>query len=113
MADNSNDEDVEELSEVYSTLKQDAKSIISDLKGGVLMWREAAAGAASTSGFVLILILTALRYYPPGTSLEGWVYVIGSAVVGVIMAGISVAGFRKYFHLRKKYARLFERAEKL
>jgi hypothetical protein len=106
-------EDLDQLSDIYSVLRQDAKAIVLDLKGGVVMWREAAAGAAASSGFILILILTAFRFYPPGDSIEGWAYVIGSTLVGVAMAFISVVGFRKYFLLKKKYSSLFERAEKL
>jgi hypothetical protein len=107
------DKDIDNLSDIYSVLKQDAKAIIYDLKGGVVMWREAAAGAAASAGFILILILTAFRFYPPGNSLGGWAYILGSAAVCVIMAAISAVGFRRYFQLRKKYAPLFERAKKL
>jgi len=107
------DEELDQLSDIYSVLREDAKTIILDLEGGVAMWRESAAGAAASAGFVLILILTAFRFYPPGNSIEGWVYVIGSALVGVAMALISVVGFRKYFQLRKKYSSLFQKAEKL
>ena len=106
------DEELDRLSEVYSILRQDAKTIIHDLKGGVVMWREAAAGAAASTGFILILILTALRFYPP-TSIDGWAYILGSAVVAVIMAFISATGFRKYFQLKKKYSSLFEKAKTL
>ncbi len=106
------DEELEKLSDVYAILKQDAKAIILDLKGGVVMWREAAAGAAACAGFILILILTAFRFYPP-TSIEGLAYVIGSSVVAVVMAIISGVGFRRYFQLKKKYSSLFERAEKM
>ena len=105
--------ELDSLSDVYSVLKDDAKSIINDLSGGVTMWREAAGGAAASAGFILILILTAFRFYPPGNSIEGWAYVIGSSIVGLIMAVISAIGFRKYFQLRKKYAPLFEKAKKL
>jgi hypothetical protein len=109
----SDDDEMDRLTDVYSVLKQDAKSIIMDLKGGVVMWREAAAGAATSAGFIVILILTAFRFYPPGNSLEGWAYIIASSVVAVIMAAISVYGFRRYFQLWKKYTPLFEKAEKL
>jgi uncharacterized BrkB/YihY/UPF0761 family membrane protein len=106
------DEQLDQLSDVYSILKQDAKAIIYDLKGGIVMWREAAAGSATSAGFIVILILTAFRFYPPN-SIEGWTYVIGAGVLAVVMAVISVIGFRRYFQLRKKYAPLFERASKL
>jgi len=107
------EEEERELADIYSILKQDAKSIIFDLKGGVTMWREAAAGAAASTGFILIFILNAFRYTPPGSSLEGWAYIIGSGIVAVVMAIFSVIGFRRYFHLKRKYKSLFERAEKL
>ena len=113
MAKPEDDQEVNDLSEIYSTLRQDAKAIIFDLKGGIVMWREAAAGAATSAGFILILILTTFHYSSPGNSLEGWAYILGSAAVAVVMAIISGKGFRKYFQLRKKYAPLFERASKL
>ena len=113
MADEDDERELNQLSDVYSVLKQDAKSIIRDLEGGVVMWREAAAGAAASAGFILILILTAFRYYPPGSSIEGWTYILGAAILAAVMAGISVNGFRKYFQLKKKYSPLFQKARKL
>lgn len=114
MADNEkgDDEELGKLSDVYTVLTRDAKAIILDLKGGVVMWREAAAGAAASTGFILILILTAFRFYPPN-SLEGWGYVLGAGVVAVIMAFLSLNGFRRYFQLKKKYGPLIAKAEKL
>ena len=105
-------EELDKLSDVYSVLTKDAKSIIFDLKGGVAMWREAAAGAAASAGFIVILILTAFRFYPP-SSIEGWAYILGAGALAVIMAVISAFGFRKYFVLSKKYRPLFQKAEKL
>jgi len=113
MAKPEDDQEVSDLSEIYSTLRQDAKAIIFDLKGGIVMWREAAAGAATSVGFILILILTMFHNGSPGNSLEGWAYILGSAAVAAVMAVISAIGFRKYFQLKKKYAPLFERASKL
>jgi hypothetical protein len=107
------EKELDQLSDIYSVLRQDAKTIILDLKGGVTMWREAAAGSAASAGFIFILILTAFRYYPPENSIEGWAYIIGSALVAVVMAVISGIGFRKYFALKKKYTPLFEKAEKM
>src|SRR5579871_6122151 len=102
------DEELGKLSDVYTVLTRDAKAIILDLKGGVVMWREAAAGAAASTGFILILILTAFRFYPP-SSLEGWAYVLGAGIVAVIMAFLSFNGFRRYFQLKKKYGPLSPR----
>jgi len=107
------DKEINELSDIYSILRLDAKAIINDLKGGIVMWREAAGGAAASTGFIIILILTMFHYSPPGQSLESWAYVIGAGLVAVVMTIISVTGFRRYFQLRKKYASLFERARKL
>jgi|SRR5579862_9168608 len=106
------DKEINDLSDIYSALRHDAKAIIYDLKGGVVMWREAAAGAAASTGFILILILTAFRFYPPN-SIEGWAYVTGAGIVALIMAFISASGFRKYFKLKRKYDPLFQKAEKL
>jgi len=111
--DDEGETELNQLSDVYSVLKRDAKVIIFDLKGGVMMWREAASSAAATVGFIVILILTSFRFYPPGNSIEGWAYIIGSGIVAVIMAVISAIGFRKYYQLKKKYSSLFERAKNL
>lgn len=56
--DSNNEDEVKELAEIYAVLKQDAKSIITDLEGGVAMWREAAAGAVTAVGFIAIISLT-------------------------------------------------------
>ena len=113
MARKDDENDVDDLSEIYATLRQDAKAIVYDLKGGITMWREAAAGAATSAGFIIILILNMFHFTPPGNSLEGWAYVFFAAAIAVVMAVISAIGFRTYFQLRKKYAPLFERALKL
>lgn len=107
------DQEVNDLSEIYSTLRQDAKTIVGDLKGGIVMWREAAAGAATSVGFILIILLTFFHYTPPGTSIEGWAIVSLDLATAAIMSVISAKGFLKYNRLRKKYEPLFERAEKL
>ena len=110
--DEKDDEELRKLSDVYNILTQDARAIILDLKGGITMWREAAAGAAASAGFILILILTAFRFYPP-VSPEGWAYVVGAGAIAAIMALISAMGFRRYFELKKKYTPLFQKAAKL
>src|SRR5579872_6586829 len=94
--------EINQLSDAYSVLKNDARSIIADLEGGVVMWREASAGAAASAGFIIILILTSFRFYPSGTSIWGWAYIIGAAALAIVMVAISVNGFRKYFQLTKK-----------
>ena len=109
----SDDEEIGQLSDVYSVLKHDAKSIVLDLEGGVMMWREAAAGAAACTGFIIFLILTTFKFYNLGWSAEGWAYIIGSIVVAGVMAVISATGFQKYFRLRKKYSTLFQKAQKM
>ena len=105
--------ELDDLSDVYSVLREDAKSIIIDLKGGIRMWREAAYGTATIVGFIIILILTAVKYGPTPDTLEGLMYVIAASITAVAMAVISARGFRKYFQLKKKYSPLFERAKKL
>ena len=101
-----------DLSDIYSTLRNDAKEIVSDLKGGVVMWREAAGGAAASTGFIIIFILSAFHYNPP-SGVEGWAYVIGAGIVAVVLAVTSALGFRRYFQLSRKYKPLFERAARL
>ena len=113
--DNSGDErEVKGLSEVYEALKSDAKEIILDLQGGVTMWREAAAGALASAGFIAILILTFLD--TAATHEPAWESTLKMGLfvaVCVMMSVIAVWGFRKYFQLRRKYADLFKRAKSL
>jgi len=111
----SDDQDeMKALSEIYDELKVDAKEIVADLKGGVAMWREAAAGSAASAGFIVILILTAFHYGMfGGTGAEFWGYVVAAAAVALVMGGISLFGFRKYFALKRRYADLFNKAAKL
>ncbi|HUK80067.1 MAG TPA: hypothetical protein VLU91_05340 [Nitrososphaerales archaeon] len=112
--ENSDDEkEVRDLSEIYAVLRSDAKQIVADLQGGVIMWREAAAGALTTTLFIVILILTAIHYnmFGGGTQLQA--YIAGTGVIALVMGGFSVIGFRKYFLLRKRYHGLFIRAKAL
>ena len=105
--------EIENLSEIYDSLRQDAKAIILDLEGGVRMWREAAYGSASIVGFIIILILTAAKFGPAPDTPEGLGYLIAASITAIAMALISARGFRRYFQLKKKYAPLFARAEKM
>jgi len=113
MEKSDDEREVKELSEIYDVLRVDAKQIVADLHGGVVMWREAAAGALTTALFIVILILIAIHYnmFGGGTQLQG--YVAGTGVIALVMGAFSVVGFRKYFLLRKRYAGLFNRAKKL
>jgi hypothetical protein len=43
MESSDDEKEVKELSEIYDVLRSDARQIIADLHGGVVMWREAAA----------------------------------------------------------------------
>lgn len=112
--EDSDEMEVKELSEVYEVLKSDARSIILDLQGGVTMWREAAAGALASAGFIVILILTffgtAAAQEPPWESTLTLGFYVTMAV---LMSAIAVWGFRRYFQLRRKYADLFRRAKSL
>jgi hypothetical protein len=108
------EKEVKELSEIYEVLKNDAREIILDLEGGVTMWREAAAGALASAGFIVILIQTFL--VTAASQEPAWesTLTLGfMAAVGIIMSAIAAWGFRRYFQLRRKYADLFRRAEHL
>ena len=105
------DTEVEELSEIYGVLRDDAKTIVNDLRGGVVMWREAAGANAATAGFLLILALTTWHYGPTG--LEGSLLIGAQLALAAVMLGFAVLGFRKYFRLVRKYQGLFKKAEQL
>lgn len=106
------------LADIYDLLKGDAKQIVVDLEGGVAMWREAAAGAFASAGFLVILAFTSFNP-SSGNPLNFWgtvgrdLYLVLAAVLTVTMLGFGVYGFRKYYQLRRKYAGLFSRAAKL
>jgi len=103
--------EVAQLAEIYDLLRDDARTIVSDLKGGVKMWREAAGANVAAAGFILILALTTWHYGPSGP--EGTVLIGAQLVLAVVMMGFAVFGFRKYFALVRRYQGLFKRAEQL
>jgi len=103
--------EVEELSEIYGVLSDDAKTIVNDLRGGVAMWREAAGANIATAGFLFILALTTWHYGPSG--LEGTLLVGAQLTLAAVMLGLAILGLRKYFRLVRKYQGLFKKAEQL
>ena len=109
--DDDDESELNELSDVYSVLKQDAKSIIADLRGGVIMWREAAGANVAVAGFVIVLALTSLHYGPEG--IEGFLIRLGYLFIAAVSIYYATIGFRKYFRLLRKYQGLFERVRKL
>lgn len=114
MEDSVDESEVKDLSEIYELLKGDAKEIVLDLRGGVTMWREAAAGALASAGFIAMLILTFLD--TAASKMPAWesTAIVGFyAAVGVMMSAIAVWGLRRYFQLRRRYAGLFQRAQRL
>lgn len=111
MSNSDDEKEVKELSEIYDALKVDAKQIIHDLKGGVLMWREAAAANVAVAGFVAVLAATTAFYGPGG--LEGIAIRIAYILVAAVSLAYAVSGFKKYFRLRRRYAALFAKARKL
>ena len=112
------DSQMQTLSDIYNVLSKDAKQIVADLEGGVVMWREAAAGALASSGFLAIMALTYL-HENIGNPFDflgsgGFTLFIGLVVgMAVVMAGVAAIGLWRYFKLRRKYAGLFAKAHKL
>ena len=111
MSESNAETETEELSEIYDTLKDDAKTIVNDLKGGVTMWREAAGANAGTAGFLLILALTTWHYGPSG--FEGTLLVGAQLILAVVMLSFAVFGFKRYFRLIRKYQGLFKKVQQL
>ena len=111
MSESNAETETEELSEIYDTLKDDAKTIVNDLKGGVTMWREAAGANAGTAGFLLILALTTWHYGPSG--FEGTLLVGAQLILAVVMLSFAVFGFKRYFRLIWKYQGLFKKVQQL
>ena len=112
MADPQDDQDLNALSDIYKTLKGDAKEIIHDLEKGVVMWREAAGANVAAAGFLLILALTSYRLLSYNTG-EGLAIVIAEVALAGLLLGYAGIGFRKYFRLRSRYTSLFEKAKRL
>jgi hypothetical protein len=107
-----NDEgEIGNLSEIYGVLREDAKTIVEDLRGGVAMWREAAGANAATAGFLVILALTTWHYGPSGP--EGTVLIGAQLVLAAMMSGFAAFGFRRYFRLVRRYQELFKKAEQM
>ncbi|HEY6282689.1 MAG TPA: hypothetical protein VIW22_02055 [Nitrososphaerales archaeon] len=111
MSNSDDEKEVKELSEIYDTLRSDAKQIIHDLKGGVMMWREAASANVAIAGFVAVWAITSITYGPGG--LEGYAFGFAWIIVVAVSTYYAVSGFKKYFRLRKRYAELFAKARKL
>ena len=111
MSGQDDETEVAELSEIYGVLRDDAKTIVNDLRGGVAMWREAAGANVATAGFLLILALTTWHYGPSG--MEGTVLMGAQLVLAAVMLGFAAFGFRRYFHLARKYQGLFKKVEQL
>ena len=108
-----NEDDLNELADIYSVLKSDAKTIVADLQGGVTMWREAAAGAIASAGFIVILTLFYLQFNTEPIAELRWATLAFFIGMAIVMGFIGVVGFKKYFELRRKYASLFEKAKLL
>jgi len=109
---NSRDEnDLNQLSDIYDTLRADAREIIHDLQGGVTMWREAAGANIAVAGFVIVLMLTTVTFGPVGT--EGLILRLAYLAVAIASIYYAVIGFKKYSQLRRKYSGLFAKAKKL
>lgn len=111
MKESADDVEVAKLTEIYDVLRSDAKQIVADLRGGVVMWREAAGANVAVAGFVLVLALTSINYGPGG--VEGIAIRLAYLVVAAVSVYYAVVGFRKYFQLTRRYQGLFERAKKL
>jgi hypothetical protein len=108
----SSDDPSEEISQVYSLLKKDAKLLIGDLNEGVSLWRS----------FSNILVLVSflgfwLAYIAvfPSVLVHGYTIValLSALAIGVTCAVGSLLGRRKYNRLRTKYEELFQAAKRL
>jgi hypothetical protein len=108
-----NHEELGSLSDIYDVLRQDAKTIVNDLRGGVVMWREAAGANLAAAGFLLILALTTYERLGGVGFDEGTIILAAQIALALVLIGFAVVGVRRYLQLQRKYAGLFERAKKL
>jgi hypothetical protein len=118
MGSQGDEAELKALSDIYDVLKGDARQIVADLQDGVMMWREAAAGALASAGFLVILALTYI-HGGAGNPLDFWgaagltAFEALASGLAAMMGAIGVIGLWRYFKLRKKYAPLFAKAAKL
>lgn len=108
-----NQEEPESLSDIYDVLRQDAKTIVHDLQGGVRMWREAAGANLAAAGFLIIVALTTYQRLGGLGLTEGGIILLAQLFLAAILVGFAVVGLRRFSQLQRKYAGLFDRAEKL
>jgi len=100
------------LSEIYENLRKDAKSLTKDLLEGVELWR-------SYGG--MLLCVSVLGFFLALLSLDHELLSFGLMLVETFAAlTIGIAGavgyfmtLRKYSNLRKKYKALFEAAKRM
>ena len=108
----SEDDEIEEVSEVYDTLRKDAKPLITDLVEGVSMWQ-------SYSHLLLYLgllgfFLAWITAFPRVLSVADiWVSGIAAAGLGITGVAASFWASSKYRRLKRKYLKLFEIASRL
>jgi hypothetical protein len=71
------DKELDELSDIYDTLRSDVKDIVHDLKGGVKMWSEAAGANLTAAGFILLHALASYRLLSnPALASEGGLIIV-------------------------------------
>ena len=106
-------EELGSLSDIYDVLRQDAKTIVADLRGGVMMWREVAGANLAAAGFLLILALTTYERFGAAGLGEATILIAAQVVLAFVLVGLAFVGLRRYLQLMRKYAGLFNRAKKL
>lgn len=113
MTNNLRDEDEpEELSQVYEILRKDLKMLIDDLYNGVSMWKTTSIMTTYLGGIgFLLAFITAYPQTLPLTST--YVAITGAVGLGGAALIHTAYTFRRYKQLRKKYSRLFEIASSL
>ena len=104
-ADNSNDEDLVELSRIYKFLNDDAKVIVQDLKYSSKALRGTSFFLFFFSAGAFFISWGLLRYVPGGPPAIG----AGLALlaIGFIVGGIGAKFYLDYSRMAKRYRRLF------
>jgi len=106
------DEEIQEISEVYDILRRDAKLLLTDFKEGVSMWN-------TTS--ILMLYLAVLGIFLASAAAFPRILVAPNPLVTIIAFGAlgiasaigSILTRHKYRKLKTKYTKLFEIASRL
>ena len=114
MAQEDQQKEILDLTEVYEIIKHDAKLLVSDLLEGISMWRQAAflMVVLAVLGFYLAIIALYPNIPSSLSFISHMIQAFSALVLGIFTSGAALYYVRRYFHLKKKYNALYEAAKR-